>query len=123
MLLIPSNAMVKCQQKKRGGTVSKDGSEKEIHFKNALSNYSGVRQILDDWEEKVTHHTNAPVPENWEQDPFLLFGEYLEVLKLTEQEKRVYRETLLKLIERYGVEEVWGSRCRYAAEIEFLRNF
>jgi hypothetical protein len=103
--------------------VNIDDSEKEIHFKNALSNYSGVLQILAEWEEKVKHDINAPVPENWEQDPFLLFGEYLEVLKLTEQEKIEFGKTQLELIQRYGVEEFWGNRRRYAAEIEFIRNF
>jgi len=103
--------------------VNKDDSEKEIHFKNALSNYSGVIQILDEWEGKVEHNYNAPVPENWEQDPIVLFGEYLKILELPEEEKIWIRNLQLELIERNGVEEVWGSRCRYAAEIEFLRNF
>ena len=50
-------------------------------------------------------------------------GEYLKLLELTEQEKKMVRKTELELIERYGVKGVWGARRRYAAEIKLIQNF
>jgi hypothetical protein len=51
------------------------------HFRNAISNYGGVMDILAQWEEEeIPHNNNAPVPENWKEGPLLLLSEYLEML-------------------------------------------
>ncbi|MBN2180142.1 MAG: hypothetical protein JW743_12040 [Deltaproteobacteria bacterium] len=101
-----------------------DNKEKKRHFQNALSNYSGVLSVLDAYDrDGLVHDENAPVPDNWESDPLLLLGEYLDCLDIPEGSKRVLRESTLELVERYGVESVWKDRRRYAAETEFVLNF
>jgi len=101
-----------------------DDEKKREHYMNAWSNYSGVLNIIQRMEDEGIHHDyNAPVPEGWEQEPMLLLGEYLERLNLTDSEKLYYGKTQLKLVQRYGVEDTWKYRRRYAAEIEFVRFF
>jgi hypothetical protein len=103
--------------------VGSNKEEYEKHFKNALSNYTGVLGILDNWEMEIPHRSEEPFPANWKDEPLLLMGEYLEVLNLTEDEKKPYRESTLELIKSNGPHWVWENRRRLAAEIEFIRNF
>lgn len=108
------------KQKENG----QDEKEKKEHFMNALSNYGGVLAILDRFEsEGIPHNYNAPVPDNWQEDNLILLGEYLEMLNLSEHEKRIFRDSNEGLIRRYGVEVVWKARRIYAAEILFIRDF
>jgi hypothetical protein len=67
--------------------MSREDEERERHFRNALSNYTGVLANLDEWDQKISHDDSAPVPEGWEEDSVLLLGEYLQILNLTDTEK------------------------------------
>jgi len=101
-----------------------DDEKKREHFRNAMSNYLGVMNIIHRMEDEGIHHDdNAPVPEGWEDEPLLLLGEYLEQLNLTESEKKYYGKIHLKIVQEDGVEDTWKYRRRYAAEIEFVRFF
>lgn len=106
----------------RGSTMREE--EKREHFKNALSNYTGVMDILDRFDDEgIVHNDSIELPGNWEQENLLLLGEYLNILDLTENEKRIYRKNTFEIIERNGAEYVWKIRRRLAAEIIFLRHF
>jgi len=103
--------------------IQMEDDDKKKHFQNALSNYSGVMSIIDRYDDEVVHDYNVPVPDNWIDDPLLLLGEYLDVLDIPEGMKDAFRANTVELVERYGVEDVWKTRCRFAAEIEFIINF
>ena len=79
-----------------------DEEEKREHYRNAVSNYSGVLAIMDRWKDKVVHGPNEPLPTGWESEPFLLLGNYLSLLNLNEHEKQVFRESTLAMVERHG---------------------
>jgi hypothetical protein len=99
-------------------------NEQEKHFKNALSNYVGVLDILARFDnDGIVHNSEAQLPLNCEQENLLLLGEYLAVVNLTENEKKVYRESTSDLISRNGVQWVWQNRRKLAAEIIFIRHF
>jgi len=100
-----------------------EDDDKKKHSQNALSNYSGVLDIIAHYRTEVVHDYNAPVPDNWIDDPLLLLGEYLNGLTIPEEMTASFRANTVELVERYGVEEVWKTRCRFAAEIEFIINF
>ncbi|MGD0276181.1 MAG: hypothetical protein ABSB79_09020 [Syntrophales bacterium] len=97
--------------------------ERKEHHRNAFNNYLGVMAILAQWEGKVEHDDNEPLPLGWESEPLLLLGDYLHLLNLNECEKKTFRESTLEMVERYGVESVWQCRMRYAAEIQFIQTF
>jgi len=98
--------------------------EHEGHFRNALSNYGGVLDILAQFDGKeIIHNPGTELPGNWEQEHFLLYGEYLDILNITENEKQVYRESTAELIDRNGAQWFWQNRRRLAAEIIFIRHF
>ena len=94
--------------------------EYEGHFKNALSNSLGVLSAFDRFPKPDPNRT---IPENWQSDPLLLLGEYLDLLNMSEEEKREYRASTRRFVEERSVDYVWGIRAWFAAEIEFLRTF
>lgn len=100
-----------------------EDNEKKRHFKNAMNNYLGVMRVMDRYHEEIVHDHDAPVPENWADDPLLLLGEYLDALVIPEEMKVGFRRSTLELVERNGVEAYWKARRRYAAEIEFIIDF
>lgn len=97
--------------------------EYEKHFRNALSNYVGVLSTADKLFGEIPFDPSEPVPDNWEDDPLVLLGKYLEPLNLTVTEKKKERDSLRDMIARHDAEWVWKNRLRLAAEIEFIRNF
>jgi hypothetical protein len=103
--------------------MSNTDEERRRHFMNALSNYTGVMNVLDRYEKEVEHNSEEVFPENWPEEPLLLLGQYLKVLDITEIEKADYNQSTVKLATENGAQWVWENRRRLAAEIEFLRTF
>ena len=103
--------------------MKKRDPEYEKHFRNALSNYMGVLSAADRLFGEIPFDPSEPVPGNWEDDPLVLLGQYLEPLNLTAAEKREERESLRSVIASHDAEWVWKNRRRLAAEIEFVRDF
>jgi hypothetical protein len=102
--------------------ISKLDSNKE-HFKEALNHYESVLVILDQFELELPYDDNESYPENWPEDPMVLFGQYLEILELTQTEEDEFRISAAELVESNGAQWLWGNRMRLAAEIEFVRRF
>jgi hypothetical protein len=96
-------------------------SHKE-HFKEALNHYEGVLVILDRFELELPYDDNESFPENWQEDPMVLFGQYLEILELSQTEEDEFRCSVIDMVESNGAEWLWSNRMRLAAEIEFLRR-
>ena len=92
------------------------------HFKKALNNYEAVLIILDRLELELPYDAYESFPENWTEDPLLLFGQYLEILKFTKTETDEFRISAADLVECNGAEWFWGNRMRLAAEIEYIRR-
>jgi len=92
------------------------------HFKEALNNYESVLVILDRFELVLPYDDNESFPENWQKDPMVLFGQYLEILELSETEEDEFRISAAELVESNGAGWFWGNRMRLAAEIEFIRR-
>ena len=97
--------------------------EREKYFRNAFSNYMGVLSTADKLFGEIPFDPSEPVPDNWEDDPLILLGKYLEPLNLTAREKRKQRDDLRDIVASHDAEWVWKNRFRLAAEIEFIRNF
>ena len=94
------------------------------HLKNALSNYEGVLNFLDTFNDAgIAHNPSTHLPSNWEQDHLLLLGEYLDILDLTDEDKIVVLQFIARLIEKDGAMCVWQTRRNFAAEILFTRDF
>jgi hypothetical protein len=96
-------------------------SEKE-HLKEALDHYESVLVILDRFELELPYDDNEFFPEDWPEDPLVLFGQYLEILALSETEEDEFRYSVIDMVESNGAEWFWGNRMRLAAEIEFVRR-
>ena len=102
--------------------MNKLDSNKE-HFKAALNRYESILIILDQFELELPYDDNEPFPENWPDNPLLLFGQYLEILELSETEADEFRLSAAEFVEGNGAEWLWGNRMRLAAEIELIRRF
>ena len=61
-------------------TLSALDSNKE-HFREALNHYESILTILDYFELELPYDAYESFPENWAEDPLLLFGQYLEILE------------------------------------------
>ena len=92
------------------------------HFKKALNNYESVLIILDRFELELPYDENESFPDNWPEDPLVLFGQYLEILELSETEEDEFRVSAAEFVESNGAEWFWDNRMRLAAEIEFVRR-
>ena len=92
------------------------------HFKEVLNHYESVLVILDRFELELPYDDNESFPENWQEDPMALFGQYLEILELSETEEDEFRISAADLVDSNGVQWFWGNRMRLAAEIEFIRR-
>jgi hypothetical protein len=102
--------------------ISKLDSNKE-HFKEALNHYQSILTILDYFELELPCDAYESFPENWEEDPLLLLGQYLEILNLSKTEAEEFRLSAVELVDCNGAQWLWGNRMRLAAEIEFVRRF
>ena len=102
--------------------MSRLDSNKE-HFKGTLNHYESILTILDYFELELPCDAYESFPENWQEDPLLLLGQYLEILDLSETETDEFRPSAAELVEYNGAQWVWGNRMRLAAEIEFVRRF
>lgn len=104
--------------------INMDETEHKKHFKNALSNYSGVLAILDRFDdEQIAHSPSKELPADWEQNHLLLYGEYLAMLDPSGADKGFLQKGTDLLIEEKGARWVWDNRRRLTAEQIFLRTF
>jgi len=92
------------------------------HFREALNHYESILVILDRFELEIPYDDRESFPENWQEDPLLLLGQYLEILDLSETEADEFRQSTSEFVESNGAEWFWGNRMRLAAEIEFVRR-
>jgi hypothetical protein len=102
--------------------LSRLDSNKE-HFREALNHYEIILTILDYLELELPYDAYESFPENWEEDPLLLLGQYLDILDLNKSETDEFRLSTAELVESNGAQWLWGNRMRLAAEIEFVRRF
>lgn len=92
------------------------------HFLGALNHYESILTILDYFELELPYDAYECFPENWEEDPLYLLGQYLPILELSKMEADEFRLRAIELVENNGAQWIWGNRMRLAAEIEFIRR-
>ena len=103
-------------------TLSALDSSKE-HFLEALNHYESILTILDYFQLELPYDAYESFPENWEEDPLTLLGQYLAILDLSKIEADEFRRSTAELVECNGAQWLWSNRMRLAAEIEFVRRF
>ena len=103
-------------------TLSAPDSNKE-HFREALNQYESILTILDYFELELPYDAYESFPKNWQEDPLLLLGQYLEIPELSETEADEFRLSATDLVESNGAQWLWGNRMRLAAEIKLIRRF
>ncbi len=97
-------------------------TDKEEHFRNALSNYMGVLNLRESDLAKKLEEADRGLafPEN--PIDVLDYMGNIEPLEMTESEKHEERSFLHIMLERYGATCVWETRMRYKLEWYYVEK-